>query len=715
MHRLISSYVLRVSLFGLRVLCVAVTPAEAETPAEFYISPKGDDTADGTAARPFASLKRASEAVRAVKKSSAGLPKGGLVVELQAGHYRESSDFKLTQEDSGTKISPITWRARAAETVTIDIGIHLLENAFDLVEGADADRLAPEARAQVYYADLKAAGIRNIGPFPLNFDTGGGLAELFLNAQRQPISRWPNEGPARIEKITDKGESAPGAPKRVGKFVAREQRVSHWNLNRGVWLEGYWRVPWDGRTVKAAAINPVTREITLAAPVSGGIGSKYAGSEGSGREPWWAVNLLEEIDLPGEWSIDFQTGLLFWWPPKNWRSGEIVLSDRTQPAILVEKAAHLKIENLSLEGGLLNGIEIRDSHYIEVSGCRIRNFGGSGIVVQKGEHVSVRSCDISDMGQSGIVLSGGDRATLRACNHTAENNHIQRIGVLKKTYAPGILVGTFGAGDAVGCRVAHNFIHDVPHGGIQYGGNKHLFEYNEISHAVLTSDDMGAFYTTNDWTSCGNVLRHNFVHHSPNAVAFYMDDGDSGDTIEGNVAYEMQSGPSVCGGHYNTVRNNLVVRCKRGLFMDARGIARKYDHQSPLFKKLLAQPIDTQPWTEHFPFLRGLSETDTRLPQGNIVVGNVTVQCEKAVRLAAKPEEIRGSRIEQNLDLAARDALFLDEAAGDLTLRKDSPIFAEAPGFDPIPFSKIGLFPDAYRTELPKRQWENPTQQWSAH
>jgi hypothetical protein len=226
---------------------------------------------------------------------------------------------------------------------------------------------------------------------------------------------------------------------------------------------------------------------------------------------------------------------------------------------------------------------------------------------------------------------------------------------------------------------------------------------------------MGAFYTTNDWTSCGNVLRYNFVHHSPNAVGFYLDDGDGGDTVFGNIAYEMQSGPSVCGGHHNTVENNLVVRCKRGLFMDARGVARKYDRESSLFRKLHAVPFNQSPWKEAFPYLQTLAETDTRLPIGNTIRNNITALCDQPTRLAAKPAEIEASVFADNVDLSNRDPLFTGEAAGDLSLKADSPILKEAPQFQPIPFAQIGLFADEYRLTLPRRQWENATQQWSAH
>lgn len=307
--------VLRSSAALVVALCGGFLPLLIETArcadsATFHVSPTGDDTWEGSASRPFATLERARGAVRERKAALAPIPAGGLVVELAPGTHRRTTTFTLSSEDSGTEATPVLWRARTPGATLIDAGVRLPNSGLQLVEGVNAERLVPEARGNVYMVDLKAMGLHNIGPYPLNFDNGGGLCELFFDGQRQPLSRWPNAEPARIERIVDKGESAPGEPKRVGRFVAREDRVARWPVEQGVWLEGYWRVPWDARTVRVAAIDAQTREVTLAAPVAGGIGSKYAGPAGSGREPWWGVNIVEEIDQPGEWAADFTKGLL---------------------------------------------------------------------------------------------------------------------------------------------------------------------------------------------------------------------------------------------------------------------------------------------------------------------------------------------------------------------------------------------------------------------
>ena len=51
--------------------------------------------------------------------------------------------------------------------------------------------------------------------------------------------------------------------------------------------------------------------------IFGGIGSKYHRPYGSGKEEYYVENLLEEIDQPGEWCIDFTTQKLYLFPPEH--------------------------------------------------------------------------------------------------------------------------------------------------------------------------------------------------------------------------------------------------------------------------------------------------------------------------------------------------------------------------------------------------------------
>ena len=68
--------------------------------ADFYVSPRGSDAADGSAQHPFATPEGARDAARAVRAAvPAGQP---MTVWLAGGDYSLTNAFTLTPEDSGT-------------------------------------------------------------------------------------------------------------------------------------------------------------------------------------------------------------------------------------------------------------------------------------------------------------------------------------------------------------------------------------------------------------------------------------------------------------------------------------------------------------------------------------------------------------------------------------------------------------------------------------
>ena len=88
---------------------------------------------------------------------------------------------------------------------------------------------------------------------------------------------------------------------------------------------------WQNETVRVGAIDTEKQTVTLAVPVSHGIGSKYHRPNGSGEEIYWVMNLLEAIDQPGEWAVDFQDKTLFFYPPRPLADSDILISDMESP------------------------------------------------------------------------------------------------------------------------------------------------------------------------------------------------------------------------------------------------------------------------------------------------------------------------------------------------------------------------------------------------
>ena len=640
--------------------------------ADLFVATDGDDKAPGTAAHPLHTLEAARDRLRTM-----GAAKEGSTVWLRGGPYIRTETLDLTAADSGT-----TWRAVAGEEVRISAGIAVPGAAMKSVtDPAILERMDPAARGHVVEIDAAALGLKHIARFPDVFQDGGGLVELYCDGRRLTLSRWPNRGYANMVRVTDPGDWSNGPNRHGGTFVYPGDRPSHWltAVRDGLWVDGFWRVPWISEKVRVASIDPASHRITHAAPVQMGIGSKYHRPEGDGKEPWYALNLLEEIDTPGEWSIDFSTRKIYLWPPS---AGQVTIADRDAPILSMRGASNVKVAGLTFEYGLGDGIEIQYGADNLIAGSTFRNLGKTGVVINGGTHHGVQSCDIYNLGQTGVFLSGGDRKTLTPARHFVVNNHIHHVGQVLKTYAPGVDIA-FGVKQAVGMTVAHNLIHDLPHAAVLYSGNDHLIELNEVHNVALDSGDVGAFYTTNDWTSRGNVLRHNYVHHASGANAFYMDDGDCGDTILENVIYRTNYGPFIGGGHDNIVRGNFIIEAKYGLHLDARGIARRYD-ATDKHKMALLAGVDYQrsPWSERYPALLRILD-HPELPSGNVIEDNTLIGCGQPFHFDKK---VSLSTVRNNRVLPV-------PAGGDFR-----------PQLKGIPFAEIGLQKDEYRRVLPSAE-----------
>ena len=671
---------------------------------ELHVSPTGDDNASGAALAPFATLGRAQKELRALRKVG---NEAAATVWLEDGTHRLSSTLDIGAEDSG-----VTWRARHDGKAVLDAARSLQATSFTT---STDPRLLPEALGQVVQFDLAAAGVKHAGPFPIKFNDGGGMTQLFLDDDWQPVSRWPDTQKARMVRVLDRGHAEGKAPW-PGSFVYEGDRPARWKAAADagqLWLAGFWRVAWEWQSLKVATLDIEKNAITFAAPVSLGIGSKYAGPHGTGTEPWIAVNLVEELSRPGEWAVDFAKQTLFWWPPRKLEGARVSLADFDGPIVRLKGASRVILRGLVVRGALGNGIEITDGADCVVAGCTLTCLGKNGIVVKGGLRHRIQSCDLHTLGHGGILLGGGDRATLTPCGHIADNNHIHDYALAKKVYAPGIGVGFRDQpAPAVGCVVTHNLIHHAPHAAILYGGNDHLFELNEIHDFLIESDDLGGFYSTYDWTSYGNTVRHNFIHDTPHALGIYLDDGDSGDLIEGNIAYRMATCATSGGGHDNTLRGNLAIECKRGVAIDARGVSRGYATNETLLKILAAMNVAQPPWRDRFPTLAAIAENHPALPIGCLLESNVAVNCAQAVHLHGRPEELRVATIRDNVALPIEDLGFADVSKLDFRMSPEAEVFKKVPGFKAIPFEKIGLYVNELRLSLPAHPSGHTTSEW---
>ncbi|HUT10601.1 MAG TPA: PA14 domain-containing protein [Thermoguttaceae bacterium] len=664
-------------------------PLPLEGPIELYVSLDGSDNNPGTFDEPLATLEGAKAAVRDLKRG--GLPREGIVVWIRGGVYERTTTFGLMDVDSGAPDRPIAWRAFPNETVRIVGGKRLDSAWFELLTDASPvwNRIDPAARGQLLKVELAAHGIADYGTLvPRGYKIEGDAAlELFFDGQPMQLGRWPNYG--FVETVS--------APAGVNgrQFTYEGTRPERWTEAEDPRFHGFWCFSWAESHHGAASINTTTQTVTLDSSPPYGVAA---------GQPYYAYNLLEEIDMPGEWYVDRDTGVLYFWPPGELASGEASVSTLSAALLRLADTSYVTFEGIRFELGRTEQAVIDGGDHNALVDCALIGAGTDAARVS-GSQNGLEGCEIAFPGNHGVQVTGGDRYTLTPANNYVRNSDIHHFARWVWTNQPAVRLA------GCGQIVAHNRLHDAPHAAIMYTGNDHAIEYNDIFNVCRFSGDAGAVYSGRDWASQGTVVQHNFIHHvtsdydagAPHNVhGIYLDDCDSGETVFGNVLYRiggiaLENG----GGRDNLFENSVVAWADRGHNADRRGTALINDSPGSsmnMLEKIREFDYQNAPWSTAYPRLAAIPNNYASLdpyknPGGSTCSRNVF--WETAPWLAENASWGAGAfnyyeAVEDNL--VDQDPLFIDEAALDLNLRPDSPAFT-VPGFEPIPFDEIGLLP----------------------
>lgn len=550
------------------------------------------------------SLDKIRDAVRK-RLAAADAPTDGLVVELSAGDYPLRDALLFDEHDSGR----VTWRARKGEQVRWLGGVTL--NGWQPVTDPDAlKRLAPEARDHVRQVNLGNHGITDFG------DPASGGLELFFDGQPLSLARWPKEDFTKVTGLVG------GNPVDVrgtkgdldGRFFADIDRLDRWAAETDPWVHGYWFWDWADERHRVTAIDAATGQIDVDEPYH-----RYGYRVG---QWFYGYNLLCELTQPGEWYLDRETGDLFLWPPGLVEGAEVVVST-ADTLVNVANVQGLTLDGITFEYARSTAITIADSRSCRIRDCTVRNVGGWAVRVEGGADVSVSGCHIHATGDGGVFLDGGDRAALEAAGHVVEDCHIHHYGRINRMYQPAVQL------TGVGQICRHNHIHDAPHMAVQFAGNDHVIEFNDIHHVCEESNDAGAVYSGRDWTWRGTVIRYNrFCHitgfEDRGCVGVYLDDMLCGTHVHGNLFYRVTRATMIGGGRDCLFENNVYVDCEPCVHLDARAMNWAAYHVDTTMKERLdAMPVGDALWVERYPELARIWKDEPAAPTGNVVRRNV--------------------------------------------------------------------------------------------
>ncbi|QDU59149.1 right-handed parallel beta-helix repeat-containing protein [Aeoliella mucimassa] len=649
---------------------------------DVYVAIDGDDSNPGTREAPLASVEKGVQMMR---------DQGPGTLWIGPGEFYLPSGVALDASLSGTAEQPLVIRGTKPHATHL-VGARSVDEFRPITAEEAAPLLSDEAKQHVVVADLAALGFPKLAEMPLQHRAHQ-CEELIVDNVPMQSARWPNEGFTTFTEVIDSGASKPihwvsREVYRPGSFRFPSDRAKQWNFDRGVWLHGFWTYDWADEAIKAGSFNPESGEVRLAAKHTYGVGSPYNPNE---PRRFYALHVFEELDQPGEYYLDRQQQRLYFWPPSNLSQSEVRLTLCNAPILRANKVSHLVIRDLAIENGRQSGIDLRDCQQARVEHCLVRNFGSIGMAL-RGQQVVAEDCEVTQTASCGIAVSGGDRKSLTPGECAVINCHLHHVGRLDWLGGRGVTI------NGCGNRLANNLIDHCPTGGVSYGGNEHLLELNEVRDVCLLYSDVGVFYTGRDWTSRGNIVRWNYIHHVANneghgSSGIYLDDCDSGDTVVGNIVADgVGRGILLGGGRDNTISGNVFVDLPIGIHVDARGTkAIKLDQPGSwnLLAKCEQVGYQSPLWKERYPKLAEVMQHEPLLPMGNVIHSNLIVGCEKPFGLSGDVNPDWLDR-EHNAEWTSAELPAL-RPDGTLDLTKLAESWEKVPGFEPIPIEKIGL------------------------
>ena len=670
-------------------LLLACLPSVAAPAREIalYVSPAGNDAWSGTRPAPapgrkdgpFATLARARGAVRALKDG--GPLTAPVVVRLRGGKYYVTETVLFEPQDSGTAACPITYAAYPGEKP-------------ELIGGRRITGLQTAGKGQlaVLLPEVKAG--------QWNFRS------LFVAGRRQIRARYPDLSPADPYRggflYAEKCPGGPGSP--VGGNGYKDAIGVKPELFKQAWLspgaELHIYQTGDCRAymeiLSLVSYDAATGRLQL--------GGKEAVSLLMPGDRYLVDNVYEELDSPGEWYLNRQTGMLTYQPARGFSSRSEVIAPTLGRMVELrgdaggkQPVSYLRFSGLTFrctdwvlgEGCAGYGMGSDGTLFAgNAVGCAVENctfsaIGKHAVAYRGGEGNRVAGCDISHTGGGGILLQD-------SAGNTVTDNHLHHIGEAYKHTAGVILTGA-GASRNV---VSHNAIHDTSRYGISMksAGTANLIEANFVQNTSLETYDTGSIEVTQGdrEAQSGTKIRGNLVLDAVGysstfgkpvflSWSIYLDSFAGGYEVTDNVtARSCHGGIMLQGGKGNTVANNIFVDGEQG-----------QGHLTNYSNNWANEVVERNIFAWHNPRSRGFAcgkfGPDVLRMDRNLYSPPAGVE----------PKFARGSSLIEWQALgfdqhgAVGDPRFADPARDDYRLEADSP--ALALGFRPVALSRAGL------------------------
>ena len=690
-------------LFLIALLLFFSTGSHCKT---IYVSYGGSDTNQGTFSCPV-------KTIAGLERIISNLSDRHVTVVFSEGSYSCLKTFNIPP-----RFSSFIMKAAKGAHVEITGSCRIDASMFKPVTDSSVIlRIKPEARNKVLACNLRDIGITDYGdyftPSPYGAHSVTPLRPLLLVADGRimPISQYPNDGWMKVGRVSDRGSISKidgfrepnDTTNRGGTFAYFGDEPKRWAKATDVWLSGFFYWGWYREQARVSEIDTLKHEFRLASALRYGIAAAdndepegWAAGRFSDIRRFYAFNLLEEIDRPGEWYLDRSTGILYWWPVDDYKNNVISVIVANEPLICGDGVSNATVSGLHFVGGKSGAIVFTGGKGNTIESCSFYGFRETAVVIRgNGNHVE--NCNFSDI-NGAVVAEGGNRRTLQSGQIVISDCMFNRY-----TNTAVDLQG-------VGTKITHCEFHNADNSAISFKGNDHIIEYCVFDSIFNHSgDDQNVVGMGRNPSYQGSVIRYNLfsnIGKQPNSCqAVYIDDGSCGVSVFGNVFYRAGSGKNACvytnGGSYNHFENNIFIDNPVAYHLGncfhwwAKDRLRNYLSPGGDFVIALTKDVDIRSniWRKRYPLLYNYFDDDPATPKGNTFINNVVINSAMVVRGDTIEPNVRYVQSREAVDNYLHNGVVHTFSEWKQLLSEQqfqSDVLKFLPKFRYIPFSKIG-------------------------
>lgn len=540
-----------------------IEPVTVQGEVELHVSPQGNDDNNGSMASPFKTITKALSYVEALEN----LDVKGIVIYLHEGIYVASDSIVLNEKHSGTNGIPVIISAYGDDEVVVTGGTDIAGTSFTKVTDETVlNRLQEPVKDQIMVVDLKELGISEFGSI-VSGRYGGPNYSVEMNGEKLTLARYPDATNLPLGEVLDVGPVTSGSgnfnngynsDSTGTEFVMQDLRPTMWENDGNIWLYGNLAVEWAKRHSRVAEIRTATSSIKL----EGGV---VEGAVSAKSNTYYYYNVLEELNVPGEFYLDHATGKLYIYPIGDMSTATVSFTANASDLFSISGASNIVLNGITIENSGGTGINISSgSQNILVQNCVIRKVHTGAKVY--GKNSGIIYSEIYEISERPVQV-GWPCSTYKYDepeHNFVQNCYIYSTGMVGISNTPIYVEGVQNV-------VSHNLIQGTYAVSIYlYAAAECIIEYNEIVGGPDGTYDYGSIYAAPSGGQTGNHIRYNYIHDTArfskqdNPHSIYLDEGARGNFVYGNVMANVQNGVYLHYGSDNVVVDNVVMSFREG-------------------------------------------------------------------------------------------------------------------------------------------------------